>query len=242
MRNFILLLGLFFLQISHAQEFAVIHYKKQMDVVDLQHKDPEVLAMMRRTQSEMESNLEKITYELKIYRKMAKFQHLPVMQIEDRHSNRSLDLAISTADGAGETYTKADGKTIRDKVAYGSRFRISSDLNELDWKMTQESKMIMGYQCYKATTTVKLHNSSGVKDIPITAYFAPALSFPFGPAGYGKLPGLILELRKGKFVYYATEINLNPSIERIELPTGGKLVTRQEFDAMGEVMWNNKSY
>lgn len=242
MRNFILLLGLIFLQISHAQEFAVINYKKQMDVVDLQHEDPDVLAMMRRTQSEMETNLEKITYELKIYNNVAKFEHLPIMQMDDIHSERILDLAISVADGAGETYTKSDGKTIRDKVAYGSRFRISSDLNELDWMMTQESKIIMGYQCYKATTTVKLQNSSGVQDIPITAYYAPALSFPFGPAGYGKLPGLILELRKGKFIYYATEINLNPSIERIYLPTGGKLVTRKEFDAMGEVMWNNKSY
>lgn len=241
MKRFILFLGLFSALISSAQEFAVIHYKKQMDIVDLNHKDPDMREMLRKTQSEMESNLEKITYELKIYDRLSKFEHLPIMQMDDMESKRMLNMAISTADGAGETYTKANGESIKKTMAFGKRFRISSNLSQLDWKITQESKMIMGYQCYKASTTVELQNSSGVKDIPITAYFAPGLSFPFGPAGYGKLPGLILELRKGKFVYYATEINLNPSIECIDLPKRGKLVTRQEFDAIGEEIWSNRS-
>jgi GLPGLI family protein len=79
-----------------------------------------------------------------------------------------------------------------------------------EWRITSETKQIGDYKCFKAVT--KLFDEGKKIDDPkteVTAWFAPSIPVPFGPCGYGDLPGLILELRFLECVYGATNISLN---------------------------------
>jgi GLPGLI family protein len=46
------------------------------------------------------------------------------------------------------------------------------------------------------------------------------------------LPGLILELSKGRIIYYAKKIEIKKDNMRIEAPKKGKIVSESEFQNM----------
>ena len=70
----------------------------------------------------------------------------------------------------------------------------------------------------------------------ISAWYTPQIPVSHGPAEYGGLPGLILELTTGSTVMLCTKVVMNPE-KRIEIsaPTKGESVTRNEFDNIVEV-------
>jgi len=70
----------------------------------------------------------------------------------------------------------------------------------------------------------------------ITAWYTPQIPVSHGPAEYGGLPGLILELTTGSTVMLCTKVVMNPE-KRIEIstPTKGESVTRNECDNIVEV-------
>jgi GLPGLI family protein len=86
-----------------------------------------------------------------------------------------------------------------------------------DWTLTSEIKIIDGRKCIKATSPNI--NSKGIKStnrkFDITAWFTPEIPVPYGPVGYGGLPGLIMELQFYANTFYAKKINLNPDKEVI---------------------------
>jgi GLPGLI family protein len=87
-------------------------------------------------------------------------------------------------------------------------------------KLTQETKIINGFGCYKGT------RSNG----KVIAWYAPSIPVSFGPKGEYGLPGLILELERGKIIFKATKIILNPENElEIKVPKDGKMVTTKEY-------------
>jgi GLPGLI family protein len=72
-----------------------------------------------------------------------------------------------------------------------------------------KTKNIDGYKCYFAKYTgLSLKNRPSSE--PIYAWFTPEIPVPFGPAGYGGLPGLILELVENKISLIAIVINIEP--------------------------------
>jgi GLPGLI family protein len=103
---------------------------------------------------------------------------------------------------------------------------IADSLNK-NWRITNQTKNINGFNCLKATGEIKVTKPDKGKSITIEkkpidveAWFAPSIAIPLGPKGFGALPGLILELKYDKFYIYAKKIDLNPKqkikIERIE--------------------------
>ncbi len=76
------------------------------------------------------------------------------------------------------------------------------DSLQTKWDITSESKKIGNFKCYKATQEItnisSQKNADGNVRIfkrTLIAWFSPEIPYPFGPAGYGGLPGLILELQ-----------------------------------------------
>ncbi|MEP0264993.1 GLPGLI family protein [Dokdonia sp.] len=64
----------------------------------------------------------------------------------------------------------------------------------------------------------------------ITAWYTPMIPASHGPAEFGGLPGLILELNTGNTTMLCTKVVLNPQEEiAIEVPEKGKKVTREEY-------------
>jgi len=116
----------------------------------------------------------------------------------------------------------AEKKTIEQEEFLGKRFLITGDWEKENWKISGETKMILGHPCLKAEMT----DTSGV----ITAWFAMDIKVPYGPKGYGQFPGLILELKiHDKITIQATEIDLKPLTALIEKPKKGKKVTKEAY-------------
>lgn len=123
---------------------------------------------------------------------------------------------------------------------YFDQFEIDEPLivevNPNKWKITQESKKIGNYICYKA---IKINTDSRSKSVDI-AWFTPQIPVNFGPSSYFGLPGLILEVNRGKITMKATKIELNPKKKiKIKKPTEGKRMTSKEYREMTRNFFKN---
>ena len=124
--------------------------------------------------------------------------------------NKDFGLYQGFLDIQSNIYENRDKKVFRsyfDNNRIGEVVKI--DTLKYNWVITNETKDISGYKCYKATTF--RYSDSGVMDekYAITAWFTPKIPVPYGPNGYGKLPGLILELQSFMSTIYVKTINLN---------------------------------
>ena len=139
----------------------------------------------------------------------------------------------------------------------GKKFLISNDPDKIKWVMEKEQKMIGNYLCFKATAKVPKpktmtsvwrnteKQNDSIKDssideskeeyLTITAWYTPQIPVSHGPAQYGGLPGLILELTNDSTVMLCTKVVMNPD-KRIQIsePKKGEFVSRKEFENIVE--------
>jgi GLPGLI family protein len=151
---------------------------------------------------------------------------------------------VGAGNGKGTTYVNIQtNMKIHEKEAFGGQFLVTSNISDVKWKLYNETEKIGSYVCYKATTIYVVINSKGTFNHPVTAWYTSEIPVGFGPIGYGGLPGLIVELSIQNFKYQMEQITFNPKKKfKIKKPTKGKLVTEEEFNAIGkEAMGNFKS-
>lgn len=92
----------------------------------------------------------------------------------------------------------ATRKTIREASNDGgvSFIHVLEEEDKYLWEFHNETKQIGKYQCRKATASYESSSSCcGTHLIQITAWYAPALPYPFGPKDFHSLPGLVLEVQ-----------------------------------------------
>lgn len=136
-------------------------------------------------------------------------------------ANKDLGLYTTLLDIQNKIYENRENKIFR-KYVSNSRIGdvVKKDTLQYDWAITNETKEINGYTCYKATTL--RYGDGGVMDAKyaINAWFTPKIPVPYGPNGYGKLPGLILELQTYMSTVFVKTIDLNlkkdPKIDKLE--------------------------
>lgn len=156
----------------------------------------------------------------------------PIKNYPETMVNLLYKLAESLAGGGEYFLFKQTNQTYNYfESADGVNYLITSPLDKYIWVLSDETKKINGFTCYKATTQKITYNMSGAVSRPVVAWYAPAIPFPFDPKDYNGLPGLILELHEGTIGLYATRIDLNPK-QKIEIkkPTKGKQMTQEEYD------------
>lgn len=102
-------------------------------------------------------------------------------------------------------------------------FLVEGELVPVGWKITGNYSTILGYNCQEAVYQDTLIN--------IKAWFTGSIPVSSGPAGYGGLPGMILQLdmNSGKRVITATRIESLSDSELIIKPKDGKKVTASEY-------------
>lgn len=146
--------------------------------------------------------------------------------------------------GDAVTYYNFDaGKRVSERELSAKTYIIEENINKLNWKLTEESKTILGHRVFKATaerysTRMIMNMENGemtrkeVADTTgIIAWFAPGIPVPAGPDFQGQLPGLILELdiNNGRQVYTAIEISPKVNLASIKAPSRGKKISADDF-------------
>ncbi|MEO6489075.1 MAG: GLPGLI family protein [Ferruginibacter sp.] len=144
------------------------------------------------------------------------------------------------------------------RVFFDKKFIVDDSITPLKWKVTEDTKTILGHLCRKATTTtitprMSMNINNGMmerKEVQdtavVTAWFTNDIPVAVGPAEYqGQLPGLILaiDINNGRQVFKAIEISDKADIASIKAPAGKKhyspLEFRKERDKMMDEMQQN---
>ncbi len=168
-----------------------------------------------------------------------------------------------SADGGDMYKNFSQQKAIQSVEMGGKNFLIIDTLKPQPWKITEETKKILGYTCYKATRkiqqprmmmrtmsvgssspkdTVKNNTPITPKEIDIVAWYTTDIITPAGPENYDQLPGLILQLNidNGATVFNATEVKTMLNKKDLKEPTKGKVVTRSEYQKLMLEMMSNQ--
>lgn len=105
---------------------------------------------------------------------------------------------------------------------------------EKKWKITQDSKKIGEYLCFKAIDIA----STNSKMKPI-AWFTPQIPVSFGPSEYNGLPGLVILVEMSNRTISASKIVLNPK-EKIEFKKliKGDRITEEKYNEKIKTLWN----
>ncbi len=215
----------------------VIYSVKPIPIVKLdeklKNKDIEMYRFFKKSQEKIEKASQFIEYKLKFNNKNSLFFINEILENDYGNGARYFDI--------GKIYTFSNAR-IHEKTQYGSKFLITSNLSNVKWKITNKTKLIGKYECFKATTIKKISNLKGTFYRNISAWYCPEIPIPFGPMGYGNLPGLIMELDIDKMgIYTMKEIILNTKDKIvINKPTKGKIVTEKEFDKIGMKIHQNR--
>ena len=113
--------------------------------------------------------------------------------------------------------------------------------NDINWILSKDTLKIDNYLCYKATTTRIIENSEGKHKLEITAWYAPEISLPYGPDGYGGLPGLILQLNNNGTITSLKKIEFfNEEDINISFSEKGKKISEDEFNRIVSKQYTNR--
>lgn len=145
--------------------------------------------------------------------------------------NRNSALAKRIGGTSGQYYIDINNQTfLQQTEIFSQKFLVM--LDEKDYSITKESKNIQGYKCFKAIfKKIEKAPNENLKDIEsiVEVWFAPELSFPFGPLDYYNLPGLILEVKTNNIILRAKKISLKKNNFDIERPCDGQELTEKEY-------------
>lgn len=186
-------------------------------------------------------------YELLFGNNQSLWQFLPNANMDgDPGTFASGGVVIRMAGGGGNTtsfYDFGKGTRIDQREVADRTYLVSDSINKLAWKLSDETKQILGYTARKATSVriqqqmrISMENGE-MKRVPVqdtaavVAWYTTDIPVPAGPDYQGQLPGLILELdvAKGQTVYKAIEVSPKVSLNKIREPKEGKKMTAAEF-------------
>jgi GLPGLI family protein len=161
----------------------------------------------------------------------------------------------------GELYKNfAEWKSIESRDLGAKTYIIEDSIRQRSWKLTGETKVILGYTCRKAVSTETMMMGGGIrinmngnnsstdtanrpqpKQVQVEAWYAEGITAPVGPESYGMLPGVILELNvdNGAMIFSAVDIKKEVAKKDIKEPKKGKKVTRKEFMEMQRELMGN---
>ncbi|TYB69079.1 GLPGLI family protein [Bizionia saleffrena] len=131
-------------------------------------------------------------------------------------------------------YNRPNKQLTYQTLFFGEALNIISSPNELEWKITTESKSIGGFLCYRAVLR-KGHNLLGFgEESTIEAWFTPQIPVPYGPKQLEGLPGLIMEAQLATATYYVSKINSKTTAKISPLEKRNEITRTQQVNALLE--------
>lgn len=229
MKKLILLL-LFLSFDGYSQEFLGKAYYMSKSTVNMdwmKNMSPERQKYMK---ARMKTALEK-NYILDFDSKSSHFKEEVTLEAGGSGGGGFNWMQFVTGPDQGDVFKNIQEKTYTNKrELFGKIFLIKDSIPPTKWVMTGETKKIGKYNAYKATYTKEVEdrvmsfsrnrgqNSNEdnnpvlpkTKLVTMVAWFTPEIPVSTGPAMYGGLPGLILEIGDDNRVMICTKVVLNP--------------------------------
>src|SRR5690606_9100969 len=111
------------------------------------------------------------------------------------------------------------------KSIYEETYLITDSLRQIQWRFTNESREIAGYECRRANALI-------VDSIYVVAFYTDQIQGSGGPESFTGLTGMILwvALPHENESYFATKVDDRPvSAKELAAPTNGKAVNYREL-------------
>lgn len=226
MKKILLLFVLIQFQWTDAQiKSGVVEYKVISEKVELNNK--KVSKATKEIIGNMPRYLSYISFTLTFNRTESFYRQNETMELEGNERYHIKHAKITAGTSRFYTNYKSDKKLI-EKSFLGNEFLVSAKFNTKEWTITKETKMIDSYSCYKAVYIDK-DNPLLSKPRVVIAWFTMDIPIPFGPKGYGGLPGLILELKEGPLTYFASSVTLSKDVKEIDEPIMGEPIAEEDY-------------
>ncbi|KQS41936.1 GLPGLI family protein [Pedobacter sp. Leaf194] len=133
------------------------------------------------------------------------------------------------ADLRNTILTDFDSNTsLSQKNVYEELYLVKDSLRKINWKITDETREIAGYDCRRANALI-------MDSIYVVAYFTNQIEVSGGPESFTGLPGMILGLAlpHENMTWFATKVTETTVPEKDFLPpTKGKSTTNKGLSAI----------
>ncbi|MEN9963089.1 MAG: hypothetical protein RL582_184 [Bacteroidota bacterium] len=149
-----------------------------------------------------------------------KFENNKSQYIFNRWENKeSLNEMFRSSDEKSEWYTDYNtGNYIMNKDVFGSSFQIKDSIYKIDWKLSNENRIIAGYNCRKAVGKI-------LDSVYVFAFYTDEITIPGGPCTIHGLPGMILGMTIPRLYCSWIATKVTPSDKTTTTPlTEGKVV------------------
>ncbi len=117
------------------------------------------------------------------------------------------------------------GQSVGQKSIYEQTYLITDSTRRIQWRITNETREIAGYECRRANALV-------LDSIYVVAFYTDQIPVSGGPESFTGLPGMILgvALPYENTTYFATKVDDRPvSAKELEAPQKGKAVNYHEL-------------
>jgi GLPGLI family protein len=131
-------------------------------------------------------------------------------------------------------YSELDSaRSISQKKVFETVFLIQDSTRRIQWKITDETRVIAGFQCRRANALI-------MDSIYVVAFYTDDIITPGGPESFTGLPGMILgvSLPHQHVTWFATKVSAKPvTPAELKIPTRGKKVTNTSLrESLTDVM------
>jgi GLPGLI family protein len=108
-------------------------------------------------------------------------------------------------------------KTFQQKAIVGSNFFLEDSISKIDWRLTNESRVIAGFNCRKAIGKI-------MDSVYVFAFYTDEILIPGGPCTINGLPGMILGVTIPRMYvsFIATKLTISNVIEAEIKPVTAK--------------------
>lgn len=116
------------------------------------------------------------------------------------------------------------GSMVMEKDAMGEQFLVKDSLRKVKWRLTDETRDILGYTCRRANGLIS-------DSIYVVAFYTDKIRVSGGPELFSGLPGMILQLAipHENVSWMATKVTETAPAKPLTPPQKGKTVNTQQL-------------
>ncbi|MEO5685420.1 MAG: GLPGLI family protein [Chitinophagaceae bacterium] len=136
--------------------------------------------------------------------------------------------------GENVVYSELDSsRSTSQKKVFETVFLLKDSTRKIQWKITDENRVIAGFQCRRANALI-------MDSIYVVAFYTDDIIAPGGPESFTGLPGMILgvSLPHQHVTWFATKVAARPvTASELKEPSKGKKVTTASMiESLKDVM------